>query len=69
WNTFVITVKGDRLNVVLNDHFIIENALLPEVPERGPVALQHHGGKGKDGEWSPASSLVQFRNIFIRELE
>ncbi|MEM1443251.1 MAG: DUF1080 domain-containing protein [Verrucomicrobiota bacterium] len=69
WNTFVITVKGDRLTVVLNDHLIIENALLPDVPERGALALQHHGGKGKDGAWSPASSLVQFRNIFIKELE
>lgn len=69
WNTFVITMKGDRLTVVLNDHLIIENALLPDVPEKGPIALQHHGGLGKDGEMTPASSLVQFRNIFIRELD
>ncbi len=69
WNTFIITVKGDRLSVVLNDHLIIDNALLPGVPERGPIALQHHGGLGKNGEMSPASSLIQFRNIFIREIE
>ncbi len=69
WNTFVITVKGDRLTVVLNDHTVIENALLPDVPERGLLALQHHGGIGKDGEMSSSSSLVQFRNIFVRELE
>ncbi len=68
-NTFVVTIKGDRLTVVLNDHTIIENALLPEVPAKGRLALQHHGGKKPDGEWSPASSLVQFRNIFIKELE
>lgn len=68
WNTFVITVKGDRLTVVLNDHLIIENALLPDVPEKGAIALQHHGGIGKDGELSSSSSLVQFRNLFIREL-
>ncbi len=69
WNSFVITVKGDRLTVVLNGHAVIEDAFLPDVPEKGPIALQHHGGIGKDGEMSPASSLVQFRNIFIRELE
>jgi hypothetical protein len=69
WNTFQITMKGDRLTVVLNDHLIIEDALLPEIPERGRLALQHHGGKKADGTWSPASSLVQFRNIFIRELK
>lgn len=69
WNTFVITVKGDRLTVELNGHVVIEDAVLPDVPAEGPIALQHHGGKKADGEWSPASSLVQFRNIFVRELE
>tara|TARA_R110002096_G_scaffold396387_1_gene592249 strand:+ start:971 stop:1711 length:741 start_codon:yes stop_codon:yes gene_type:complete len=69
WNSFVITLKGDRLTVVLNDHLIIENALLPDVPEAGKIGLQHHGGKKADGTWSPASSLVQFRNISIRELK
>jgi len=68
WNTFIITMKGDRLTVVLNGHTIIENAVLPEVPEKGRIALQHHGGKKADGTWSPASSLVQFRNIFIKPL-
>lgn len=68
WNTFIIKMVGHRLTVVLNDHLIIEDALLPGVPERGPIGLQHHGGKNAEGEWSPASSLVQFRNISIREL-
>ncbi|MBL9188652.1 MAG: DUF1080 domain-containing protein [Opitutaceae bacterium] len=67
WNTFEITLKGDRLTVVLNGKTVIENAQLPGVPEQGPLALQHHGGF-KDGKYSPASSLVQFRNIAIREL-
>lgn len=69
WNTFHITMKGDRLTVELNGHLIIDNALLPEVPEKGKLALQHHGGKKADGTFSPASSLVQFRNIFIKELK
>jgi len=68
WNTFHVTMTGDRLTVVSNGHTIIENAKLPAVPEKGPIALQHHGGKKKDGTFSPASSLVQFRNIFIKEL-
>jgi len=68
WNTFEITMKGDRLTVVLNGHLIIENAQLPEIPAKGPFALQHHGGKNKEGTFSPASSLIQFRNIFIKEL-
>lgn len=69
WNTFVIRLEGDRLTVDLNGHRIIEDALLPDIPETGKIALQHHGGKKKDGTFSPASSLIQFRNIFIKELE
>jgi hypothetical protein len=67
WNTFEITMKGDRLTVVLNGKTVIQNAQLPGIPEKGPLALQHHGGF-KDGKYSPASSLVQFRNISIKEL-
>jgi len=61
-------LHGGRLTVVLNGKTVIENAQLPNVPESGPIALQHHGGMGNDGKLSPASSLMQFRNIFIREL-
>lgn len=68
WNTFVITMKGDRLTVVLNGKTVLDNAELPGVPEKGRIALQHHGGLQKNGEYSPASSLMQFRNIKIKEL-
>ena len=68
WNTFEITMKGSRLTVVLNGQRVIENAELPGVPARGPIALQHHGSK-KDGKWVSPPALVQFRNISIRELK
>lgn len=67
WNTFEITMQGDRLTVVLNGITVIENAQLPGVPEKGRIALQHHGNK-VDGAWASSPSLVQFRNIYIREL-
>jgi hypothetical protein len=57
WNRFHITMKGDRLTVVLNGKTVIENAQLPGVPAKGPIALQHHG------------DTVQFGNLFIRELK
>jgi hypothetical protein len=69
WNTFEITMKGDRLSVKLNGHQVIENARLPGIPARGRLALQHHGGKGQDGNWRGPPSLVQFRNIAIKELK
>nr|MCH9653325.1 DUF1080 domain-containing protein [Planctomycetota bacterium] len=58
-----------RLTVIMNNKMVLENAQLPEVPEKGPIAFQHHGGKRKDGTFSPASSLMQFRNIYIKELD
>ena len=57
WNRFEITMKGDRLTVVLNGQTVIENAQLPGVPKRGPIALQHHGDP------------IQFASILIKELE
>ncbi|MDX2131423.1 MAG: family 16 glycoside hydrolase [Planctomycetota bacterium] len=57
WNRFVITMKGDRLTVVLNGETVIENALLPGVAREGPIALQSHG------------SPIEFANILIKELE
>ena len=67
WNTFEITMKGDRLTLQLNGKRVLENAQLPGVPAKGPVGLQHHGGFA-DGKYKAASSLMQFRNIMIKEL-
>ena len=60
-------MRGDRLTVVLNGEEVISNAQLPGVPARGPIVLQHHGGK-KNGVWNSPPSLVQFRNISIKEM-
>ncbi len=67
WNSFEITMVDDRLTVELNGVVVIEDAQLPGVDDRGPIALQHHGSK-VDGEWTSSPSLVQFRNIYIKEL-
>lgn len=57
WNRFHITMTGDRLTVVLNEKTVLDNARLPGVPDRGPIALQHHGDP------------IEFANILIRELD
>jgi hypothetical protein len=67
WNTFKITFKSDRVTVELNGITVIDNALMPGIPEKGSIGLQHHGDK-KDGEWVSPPSLVQFRNIYLKEL-
>lgn len=56
WNHMEITMKGDRLSVILNGKQVIENAQLPGVPESGPIGLQHHG------------QAIDFANIAIKEL-
>ncbi len=66
WNSFEITMRGDRLTVILNGEEVISNAQLPDVPARGAIALQHHGSK-KGGVWVSPPSLVQFKNISIKE--
>ncbi len=68
WNRFEITMRGDRVSVVLNDKLVIENAQLPGIAKSGRLALQHHGGK-RDGQWTGPPSLLQFKNIFIKELQ
>ncbi len=67
WNTFEITVKGDRLWVKLNGRQVIENARLPGLPSEGPLGLQHHGAKNAEGQWTSPPALVQFRHIYLRE--
>jgi hypothetical protein len=56
WNRFHITLKGDRLTVVLNGETVIENAQLQGIPSRGPIGLQHHG------------TPIEFANLFVKEL-
>ena len=67
WNAFEITLVGDRLTVVLNGKEVISSAKLPAIPEKGPIALQHHG-VFRDGKYLGPPSLVQFRNIRIKPL-
>lgn len=70
WNTFIIRMKGDRLTVLLNGHLVIEHARLPGVAESGPLGLQYHGGYDFENQrYRNASSLVEFRNIYLKKLD
>jgi type 1 glutamine amidotransferase len=68
WNHFEITVKGKTVRISLNGKTVISGATIPNLPDAGRIALQHHGGKNKAGEWTGPPSLVQFKNIYIKEL-
>lgn len=68
WNHFEITVKDKTINVALNGKTVIAGATIPDLPASGRIALQHHGNKNKEGVWIGPPSLVQFKNIYIKEL-
>lgn len=83
WNRMMVTMKGDRVTIVLNGLEVISNAAIPGIAPRGQIGLQHHGGRLSarqirrmrergvdvpDDAMSPASSLVQFRNLFVKRL-
>lgn len=67
WNRFDITVRGNTVKVLLNGKEVLPGVAIPGLPARGKIALQHHGSQ-KDGKWNSPPSLVEFKNIFIREL-
>jgi hypothetical protein len=67
WNHFEITVKGNTVTVALNGKTVLPGATIPDLPARGRIALQHHGGE-RDGKWNSPPSLLQFKNIFVKEL-
>ena len=70
WNTFEITVKGEEVTVVLNGVTVTPATVFPGLGTEGPIALQHHGGYNEAKKtWSGASSLIQFRDIWVKELE
>ncbi len=56
WNRTMVTMKGDRLTVVLNGQEVIKEAQLPKVPAKGRIALQHHG------------MAIDFANLWIKPL-
>jgi type 1 glutamine amidotransferase len=68
WNHFEISVRGKTVRVALNGKTVLAGATIPDLPARGRLAFQHHGGKNKKGEWSGPPSLVQFKNVYIKEL-
>ena len=68
WNHFEITARGKTVTIALNGKLVIPGATIPGLPDRGRLAFQHHGTK-KDGAWTGPPSLVQFKNIAIKELD
>ena len=70
WNEFDVRMVGDRVSVMLNGEWVITDAQIPGIAECGPIGLQHHGGIDEEtGEHGGASSLIQFRNLWIDEID
>jgi hypothetical protein len=67
WNRFEITVLKGKVTVLLNGKTVLPGVQIPGFPEKGPIGFQHHGSR-KDGQWASSPSLLQYRNIFVKEL-
>jgi hypothetical protein len=69
WNTFHITMKGDKVTVKLNGELVVDNVALENffekdkpLPAKGAIELQQH--QKQDG--SPGK--LWFKNIYVKEL-
>ena len=69
WNHYEITVIGNTVKTVLNGKTVIPGATIPDLPVKGRIAFQHHGGKDAKGEWNSPPSLLKFKNVYIKELK
>ncbi len=63
WNTFRITMVGEKVTVFLNDVLVVDNVVMDNYWERdkpiypnGQIELQNHG------------NTLYFRNIYLREI-
>jgi hypothetical protein len=56
WNTFLITVKNNRVTVVLNGKEVIREAELKGGPAESPIGLQQHGDP------------IEYKSIYIKRL-
>lgn len=68
WNHFEITVRGSTVTVALNGKTVLPGITVPNLPARGRIALQHHGGRDASGQWNSPPSLLQFKNVYVKEL-
>jgi Domain of Unknown Function (DUF1080) len=59
WNTFDIEVRTSTIRVKLNGVLVSDVACDPKRPVRGPIGLQLHD----------QFSIVQFRNLWIKEVK
>lgn len=50
-------ICGSKCWTMLNGQTVLQDAQLPGVAARGPIALQHHGAP------------IEFANILIKELD
>ena len=68
WNHFEITCKDGTITVMLNGKLVIPEYAPPGLPAKGAVGLQHHGAK-KEGKWTSPPALLQYKNIYVKELK
>ena len=60
WNNYRIIARGNRIQLILNDHMTVDYLEEdPEIAKSGVIALQVHGGPACE-IWYKDMSIVQY---------
>ncbi len=57
WNRMLLTVKGDRMSVVLNGKNTLDNQQVSGIAPTGPITLQ------------PQGNAIEFANLYIKDAQ
>jgi len=67
WNHFEIQLEKGLVTVHLNGELVLDKFACKFNKPAGAIALQHHGAL-RNGKWLGPPSLLQFKNIYVKEL-
>ena len=68
WNRFDITVRGSTVKVLLNGKPVLPGVTIPGLPRAAPSPSSITAAR-RTASGPARRRSVQFRNVFIRELE
>jgi hypothetical protein len=64
-----VTVRNNVVTVFLNGQVVVDHAVIPGLPEQGPIAFYHFGAVDPEtGKRIPGPCNIQYRNILMQRV-